>query len=54
MRLQSYVAGNWKSGEGRASALRDASTGELIAEAASAGLDFGGMLAHAREVGGPI
>ncbi|MEX0734922.1 MAG: phenylacetic acid degradation bifunctional protein PaaZ [Steroidobacteraceae bacterium] len=53
MRLQSYLAGKWRSGEGRATALRDASTGELIAEAASGGLDFGAMLTHAREVGGP-
>jgi oxepin-CoA hydrolase/3-oxo-5,6-dehydrosuberyl-CoA semialdehyde dehydrogenase len=53
MRLQSYVAGRWKSGEGRASALLDASTGALVAESASGGLDFGAMLAHAREVGGP-
>ena len=53
MRLQSYLAGKWRSGEGRASALRDASTGELIAEAASGGLDFRAMLAHARTVGGP-
>ncbi|MGH8131253.1 MAG: phenylacetic acid degradation bifunctional protein PaaZ [Steroidobacteraceae bacterium] len=53
MRLQSYLAGSWRRGEGRANALRDASTGELIAEAASGGLDFGATLAHARGVGGP-
>ncbi|MGH8252295.1 MAG: phenylacetic acid degradation bifunctional protein PaaZ [Steroidobacteraceae bacterium] len=53
MRLQSYLAGGWQSGEGRATALRDASTGELVAEASSAGLDFAAMLAHARDVGGP-
>ncbi|MGH8198036.1 MAG: phenylacetic acid degradation bifunctional protein PaaZ [Steroidobacteraceae bacterium] len=53
MRLQSYLAGKWRSGEGPATALRDASTGELIAEAASGGLDFGAMLTHARDVGGP-
>ena len=53
MRLQSYLAGNWQSGAGPASALCDASTGELIAEAASGGFDFGSMLAHARGVGGP-
>ncbi|MEX1995002.1 MAG: phenylacetic acid degradation bifunctional protein PaaZ [Steroidobacteraceae bacterium] len=52
MRLQSYLAGNWKSGEGRASALRDASTGALVAEVASDGFDFPAALAHAREVGG--
>jgi len=53
MRLQSYVAGRWKSGEGRASQLHDASTGALVAEAASGGLDFRAMLDHARDVGGP-
>jgi oxepin-CoA hydrolase/3-oxo-5,6-dehydrosuberyl-CoA semialdehyde dehydrogenase len=53
MRLESYVAGRWKSGEGRSTALLDASTGALVAEAASGGLDFGAMLAHAREIGGP-
>jgi oxepin-CoA hydrolase/3-oxo-5,6-dehydrosuberyl-CoA semialdehyde dehydrogenase len=51
--LQSYLAGNWQSGTGSASALLDASTGELIAEASSGGFDFGAMLAHARAVGGP-
>jgi oxepin-CoA hydrolase / 3-oxo-5,6-dehydrosuberyl-CoA semialdehyde dehydrogenase len=54
MRLQSYVAGRWKGGEGRATALLDASTGAPVAEAASGGLDFGAMLAHARDVGGPV
>ncbi len=53
MRLQSYVAGSWRSGEGRASALLDASTGALVAEAASGGLDFGAMLGYARDVGSP-
>jgi oxepin-CoA hydrolase/3-oxo-5,6-dehydrosuberyl-CoA semialdehyde dehydrogenase len=53
MRLQSYLAGRWQTGSGAASALRDASTGEVVAEAASGGLDFGGMLAYARATGGP-
>src|SRR5262245_17921263 len=53
MRLQSYVAGGWQSGEGRATLLRDASTGAVVAEAASEGIDFAGMLRHARQVGGP-
>ena len=53
MRLQSYVAGGWRSGEGRATLLRDPSTGAVVAEASSEGIDFGEMLRHAREVGGP-
>jgi oxepin-CoA hydrolase / 3-oxo-5,6-dehydrosuberyl-CoA semialdehyde dehydrogenase len=53
MRLQSYAAGGWRSGEGRATLLRDASTGAVVAEATSEGIDFGAMLRHAREVGGP-
>ncbi len=53
MRLQSYLAGDWHTGSGAATALCDASTGEVVAEAASGGLDFGGMLAYARATGGP-
>lgn len=33
--------------------MRDASTGDVIAEASSSGIDFRAMLSHAREVGGP-
>ncbi|HEU4516988.1 MAG TPA: phenylacetic acid degradation bifunctional protein PaaZ, partial [Steroidobacteraceae bacterium] len=53
MRLQSYLAGSWQGGGGRAALLRDASTGAVIAEAASEGLDFASALRHARDVGGP-
>ncbi len=53
MQLQSFVAGGWVSGAGSGAALRDATTGEIIASASSEGLDFAAMLAHAREVGGP-
>lgn len=53
MLLQSYVYGEWRSGVGHGVALRDATTGEAVAEATSAGLDFRAVLAHAREVGGP-
>ena len=53
MRLQSFIAGKWQAGAGRASVLRDASTGAIVAEAVSDGLDFGGALRHARDVGGP-
>jgi len=53
MNLQSYVAGGWLSGQGAGVALRDATTGEVIARASAEGLDARAMLAHAREVGGP-
>ena len=53
MQVQSYLAGRWQAGGGRAAALRDASTGEVIAETSSEGFDFRGMLDHARGVGGP-
>ena len=53
MNLQSYVCGAWAGGRGDGVALRDASTGEVIALASSAGIDFGAVLDHAREAGGP-
>jgi oxepin-CoA hydrolase/3-oxo-5,6-dehydrosuberyl-CoA semialdehyde dehydrogenase len=53
MNLQSYVYGTWQSGRDAGVALRDATTGEVIAHASSAGIDFAAVLAHAREVGGP-
>ena len=53
MILQSYVAGAWQSGRDGGVAMRDATTGEVIAQASSVGVDFGAVLTHAREVGGP-
>jgi oxepin-CoA hydrolase/3-oxo-5,6-dehydrosuberyl-CoA semialdehyde dehydrogenase len=53
MNLQSYVCGSWQGGGDNGVAMRDATTGEVIAQASSAGVDFAGVLAHAREVGGP-
>ncbi|HEX4619372.1 MAG TPA: 3,4-dehydroadipyl-CoA semialdehyde dehydrogenase, partial [Steroidobacteraceae bacterium] len=53
MQLESYAAGKWRGGSGGATALRDATTGEVIAHASAEGLDAGAMLAWAREVGGP-
>jgi oxepin-CoA hydrolase/3-oxo-5,6-dehydrosuberyl-CoA semialdehyde dehydrogenase len=53
MILQSYVCGAWQSGRDQGIAMRDATTGDVIAEASSAGLDFAAVLSHAREVGGP-
>jgi oxepin-CoA hydrolase/3-oxo-5,6-dehydrosuberyl-CoA semialdehyde dehydrogenase len=51
--LQSYVYGAWRAGRGQGVALRDASTGDIVAEASSSGVDFAAVLAHARNVGGP-
>ncbi|HYL01334.1 MAG TPA: phenylacetic acid degradation bifunctional protein PaaZ [Steroidobacteraceae bacterium] len=53
MQLQSYAAGEWRSGTGNGVALRDATTGEVIAHAGAEGLDMQAMLAWARAVGGP-
>jgi oxepin-CoA hydrolase/3-oxo-5,6-dehydrosuberyl-CoA semialdehyde dehydrogenase len=53
MKLQSYVCGRWHSAVDEGVALRDASTGEVIAQASSGGIDFAAVLAHAREAGGP-
>jgi oxepin-CoA hydrolase/3-oxo-5,6-dehydrosuberyl-CoA semialdehyde dehydrogenase len=53
MQLKSYVQGRWQAGSGAAQLLRDATTGQVIAEASSAGIDFRAVLAHAREAGGP-
>jgi oxepin-CoA hydrolase / 3-oxo-5,6-dehydrosuberyl-CoA semialdehyde dehydrogenase len=53
MNLQSYVCGAWQSGQDNGVAMRDATTGDVIGQASSAGVDFAGVLRHAREVGGP-
>ncbi len=53
MNLQSYVCASWHSGGGQGAALRDATTGDVIATASSGGIDFAAVLDHARDVGGP-
>jgi oxepin-CoA hydrolase / 3-oxo-5,6-dehydrosuberyl-CoA semialdehyde dehydrogenase len=53
MQLESYAAGRWHRGAGAGAALRDATTGEVIAHASAEGLDTQAMLAWARDVGGP-
>jgi oxepin-CoA hydrolase / 3-oxo-5,6-dehydrosuberyl-CoA semialdehyde dehydrogenase len=53
MNLQSYVCGAWQSGQDNGVAMRDATTGDVIGQASSDGVDFAGVLRHAREVGGP-
>ncbi len=53
VRLKNYACGEWVQGSGAATDLFHAVTGEKIAEASSAGLDFKAMTDHARRVGGP-
>ena len=53
MQLKSYVQGRWQAGAGAAQLLRDATTGQVIGEASSAGIDFQAVLKYARDVGGP-
>jgi oxepin-CoA hydrolase/3-oxo-5,6-dehydrosuberyl-CoA semialdehyde dehydrogenase len=52
MQLESYIAGQWRAGKGEGTALRDATTGEVIARASAEGLDFVAALDHARRSGG--
>ncbi len=49
---QSYISGQWRSGGGGGVAMRDATSGELVATASSDGIDFRGALEYAREAGG--
>jgi oxepin-CoA hydrolase/3-oxo-5,6-dehydrosuberyl-CoA semialdehyde dehydrogenase len=53
MQLESFIAGRWQAGAGTPIALRDATTGEVIANASADGLDVSAGLDHARRVGGP-
>jgi oxepin-CoA hydrolase / 3-oxo-5,6-dehydrosuberyl-CoA semialdehyde dehydrogenase len=53
MKLMSYVQGRWVAGQGAGATLLDATTGEPVATASSAGLDFAAILAYARATGGP-
>ncbi|HTX23453.1 MAG TPA: phenylacetic acid degradation bifunctional protein PaaZ [Steroidobacteraceae bacterium] len=53
MQLESFVAGRWQAGSGRRVSLKDATTGEVVAEASSEGIDGRAILEHARRVGGP-
>jgi len=52
MQLESFAAGQWQSGTGNLVALRDATTGAVIANSSADGLDYAAMLDHARRVGG--
>jgi oxepin-CoA hydrolase/3-oxo-5,6-dehydrosuberyl-CoA semialdehyde dehydrogenase len=51
--LESYACGEWKKGIGKPRVLRNAVSGEPIAEMSSEGIDFGAMLRYGRQRGGP-
>ena len=51
--LLNYAFDKWQPGEGNLAEIASAIDGSLVALTGSGGLDFGGMLRHAREVGGP-
>ena len=53
MKLGCYAQGSWVTSAQDGVTLRSAVNGDVIAEASSAGLDFGAMVDHARSVGGP-
>ncbi len=51
--LLNYAGDRWVAATGGMTQLHSATTGEVVAQTGSQGLDFGAMLAHARDVGGP-
>jgi oxepin-CoA hydrolase/3-oxo-5,6-dehydrosuberyl-CoA semialdehyde dehydrogenase len=54
LKLQSYVRDAWIAPEGNLTAIESAVSGETAAEMGTTVKDFAAMLAHARNVGGPI
>src|SRR6185437_3128848 len=52
-RLGNFVAGEWVTTTGPGVDLFHAVTGEKIAEASTAGIDFAAMVRYAKDVGGP-
>ena len=53
MNIQSYVMGEWYSGQGNGVEVVNAVNGDLIGSVSSDGTEFGEVLRHAREAGGP-
>ncbi len=53
MNLANYVGGRWIEGSGEGQALVDPVTGDELARASTAGIDFAAALSYARSVGGP-
>jgi oxepin-CoA hydrolase / 3-oxo-5,6-dehydrosuberyl-CoA semialdehyde dehydrogenase len=52
-KLESYITGNWTTGDGTGQMLYDAVTGAPIAAATTEGFDFAAILQYAREKGNP-
>ena len=53
LNLLNYAHDNWVAATGNTADVQSAITGEVVATTGSQGLDFAGMLDHARTVGGP-
>ncbi len=53
MKLGNYINGRWVEGDGDGQLLYNAVTGETIAAASTAGLDFARILDYGRKVGSP-
>src|SRR3954463_2225289 len=53
LKLLNYERDRWIAGDGALSEIQSAIDGAPVATTGSGGVDFGGMLRHAREVGGP-
>ncbi len=51
--LESYVQGAWRAGDGEGRSLFNPTTEEPLATCSTAGIDFGAVLDHARDTGGP-
>ena len=51
--LLNYERDRWIAGAGTLAELNSAIDGSPVALTGSSGVDFGAMLSHAREVGGP-
>lgn len=53
MKVRSYVLGYWVEGADAGVAVRDATTGAVVAQVSSAGINFAEVLNFARDTGGP-
>ncbi len=53
LKLLNYARDGWIAGEGALTEIPSAIDGSPVAQTGSGGIDFGGMLRHARDVGGP-